>query len=136
MPSPVRILALLCAIAVVGCATVPSGKTFDSAVGEWDTRFTTLSGKMESPRMTIIDETKASYGYAGGRLFFDTVNDKRKWEGYWVEDYGPNMSCAEKKDGSDVWGRVVFRFNDAYNSSDGDWDTCGEGKKFPWTGYR
>ena len=127
---------LLSTILITGCASGPSGKTFDSALGEWKTLFISIKGRSVSPRMTIIDETKATYGFHRGRIFFFAVDDQGKWEGYWVESYAPNMSCTEKKDGSNVWGVVVLQFNDTYTNFTGDWDSCGEGKKHPWKGNR
>ena len=136
MSKLIRTFVLLSTILIIGCASGPSGKTFDSALGEWKTKTITLSGRFTSDRMTITDKSKATYGISGGRIFFYAVDDQGKWEGYWVEDYGPNMSCTEAKDGSNVWGVVVFQFNDTYSNFTGDWDTCGEGKKYAWNGYR
>jgi hypothetical protein len=131
-----RVLALFSTLLMVSCASGPSGKTFDSALGEWESEFKTMSGKSRSARMTIIDETKASTAFNGGRIFFYAVDDQGKWEGYWVENDAPDISCTEKKDGSDVWGVVVFQFNDTYSSFTGDWDACGKGTKYSYKGYR
>jgi hypothetical protein len=131
-----RALAILSTLLIVSCASGPSGKAFDSALGEWETEFKTMSNKSRSARMTIIDETKASYAFNGGRIFFYAVDDQGKWEGYWVEDDTPNMSCTEIKDGSNGWGVVVFQFNDTYSSFTGDWDACGKGIKYSYSGYR
>ena len=132
-----RTVAIFLTLLIISCAaTTPSGKTFDSALGEWKTGFTTITGGYAYPQMTIIDETKATYGFHGGRINFHAVDDQGKWEGYWAEDYALNMSCTEKKDGSNVWGVVVFQFNDTYTSFTGDWDACGEGRKYSWNGNR
>ena len=131
-----RVLAIFYTLIMIGCASGPSGKAFDSAVGEWKYEFRTMSNKSRSTQMTIIDETKASYEFSGGRIFFYAVDDQVKWEGYWVEDSAPDVSCTEKKDGSNVWGVTVFQFNDTYNSFTGEWDVCGKGTKDPHSGYR
>lgn len=52
---------------------------------------TALSGKM-----TFIDETKATYTYDNGRIFFYAIDDLDKWEGYWVENSGAR-DCADKR---------------------------------------
>jgi hypothetical protein len=132
-----RELAILAVISLgTGCATGPSGKTFESATGEWQTRTRTVSGKSLSVPMTIHNESSASYPFGGGRILFETADSQGRWEGYWVEDNGESMSCEQQKDGSNVWGAVVFRFNGAYNEFSGEYDACGEGKKYPWDGYR
>ena len=131
-----RVLAIFSTLLMVSCASGPSGKTFDSALGEWKTEFITMNSQSGTPRMTIIDETKASYAFTGGRIFFSAVDDQGKWEGYWVEDDATDMSCTEKKDGSNVWGVVVFQFNETYNEYKGTWDFCGEDQKFATKGVR
>jgi hypothetical protein len=131
-----KALLVLSTLLIISCATGPSGKSFDSALGEWKTKTVQSSGRVTSDRMTIIDETKATYGFGEGRIFFYAVDDQGKWEGYWVESDGSNMSCTETKDGSNIWGVVVFQFNDSYSSFSGDWDACGQGKKSSWNGYR
>jgi hypothetical protein len=131
-----RVLAIFSTLLLVSCASGPSGKSFDSALGEWKAKIQIMSNQSRSARMTIIDETKASYAFNGGRIFFYAVDDQGKWEGYWVENDAPDMSCTEQKDGSNVWGVVVFQFNDTYSSFTGDSDACGKGTKYPWNGYR
>jgi len=86
-------------------------------------------------QMTIVDETKSTYSsYRNGRILFCAIDDQRKWEGYWVEEI--NGNCADKKDGSTYWGVVTFRFNDTYTEWKGEFDECGEGRKYPWDGFR
>jgi hypothetical protein len=85
--------------------------------------------------MTIIDEKKATYTYANGRIFFYAIDGQDKWKGYWVEDSGAH-DCSEKKDGSTDWGVAIFQFNDAYNEFRGELDFCGVGSKYPWSGVR
>ena len=131
-----RIIALLTTTLAAGCATGPSEESFDSAVGKWKTKWLTISGSPRTVRLTIFDESKATYGYHSGRILFYAVDDQRNWEGYWVESYAQNISCAESKDGSDVWGVVKFQFNDTYTQFTGDWDACGKGAKYPWNGRR
>ena len=85
--------------------------------------------------MTIIDETKATYTWSNGRIFFYSTDDQGKWEGYWVENAGQH-DCSDKKDGSTDWGVAIFQFNDAYNSFSGKWNFCGSGEEFDWDGAR
>ena len=131
-----RILATFSALLFTICASGQSGMSFDSALGEWETKFVTLGGNIATPRMTIIDESKATYEYQGGRILFYAVDDQGKWEGYWVESKPGNKSCTESKDGSNFWGKVVFQFNDTYTNFTGKWDLCEKGKKYPWSGNR
>jgi len=131
-----RVLAIIAILIMVGCASSPSGKTFDSAQGEWTFEFKTMTNKSRSTRMKIIDETKANYEFNGGRIFFYAVDDQGKWEGYWVEDEAPDISCTEKKDGSNVWGVSTLQFNETYSSFTGEWDVCGKGTKYPQSGFR
>ena len=121
----------------IGSASGASGKTFDSAMGEWSSRAQDGGGGciLATMQMTIVDETKATYpSYANGRILFYAIDDQRKWEGYWVQD-GADY-CADKKDGSGYWGAVTFRFNDTYTKWKGEYDECGVGRKFPWVGAR
>lgn len=131
---PTRILATLSTLLIVSCASGPSGMGIDSAIGEWQTEFVNLRGIIATPRMTIIDESKAIYEYQEGRILFDAVDDQGKWEGYWVER-GVN-TCTESKDGSKFWGMVSFQFNDTYTNFTGYWNLCGKGIKRPWSGNR
>jgi hypothetical protein len=85
--------------------------------------------------MTIVDKRKATYTYDNGRILFYAIINQIYWEGYWVENSGAH-DCSEKKDGSTDWGVVKFQFNDAYNSFSGEWDFCGEGPKYSWSGVR
>ena len=85
--------------------------------------------------MTIVDETKAIYpSYRNGRIFWYAIDDQRKWEGYWIDEIAGN--CIEKKYGSTYWGVVTFRFNETYTEWKGEFDECGEGRKYPWDGIR
>jgi hypothetical protein len=91
---------------------------------------------MERSQMTIVDEIKATYTIGNGRIFFYAIDDQRKWEGYWVQDGIVGFDCTDKKDGSTYWGAVTFRFNDTYTQWKGEFDFCGEGRKYPWNGFR
>ena len=130
-----RTFVLLSTILIIGCATGPSGKSFDSAVGEWSSQILQPTGIALSTKLTIIDETKATYEWTNGRILFHSIDGQGKWEGYWVEDAGRH-DCGDKKDGSTDWGVAVFQFNDAYNKFTGKWDFCGDGEKFDWDGVR
>ena len=129
-----RTFLLLSTILIIGCAGT-SGKSFDSAMGEWNLRFHPPSGTPVSAKLTIIDETKATYTWMNGRILFYATDGQGKWEGYWVEDAGQH-DCSDKKDGSTDWGAGVIRFNDAYNKFTGEWDFCGDGEQFDWDGVR
>lgn len=127
-------IVLLSPILVIGCAG-QSGKSFDSPVGDWNLRFHPPYGAPKSTKLTIIDETRASYTWRNGRIFFYSTNEQGKWEGYWVEDSGQNK-CSDKKDGSANWGVNILQFNDAYNNFAGKWDFCGDGQRFDLDGAR
>jgi hypothetical protein len=102
-------------------------------MGEWSSRDQGPDCILERFQLTIVDETKATYTIGNGRIFFYAIDDQRKWEGYWVQEgYG----CADKKDGSNYWGVVTFQFNETYTRWKGELDFCGEGRKFPWDGFR
>ncbi len=131
----VKTFVLLSTILIIDCASGQSGKSFDSAMGEWSWQYELPSGRFYSGKMTIIDETKATYTFNNGRILFYAVDDQGKWEGYWVEDPGAH-DCSDKKDGSTDWGVVTFQFNDAYNSFSGEWDFCGLSLKYGWSGFR
>ena len=130
----VKTFVLLSTILIIGCAG-PSGKSFDSAVGEWSLQFHPPSGTTVAAKLTIIDEAKATYTWMNGRILFYAIEEQGKWEGYWVEDAGQH-DCWEKKDGSTDWGVATFLFNDAYNSFSGKWDFCGDGEIFDLDGVR
>jgi TolB-like protein/class 3 adenylate cyclase/Flp pilus assembly protein TadD len=118
---------------IIGSASGASGKTFDSAMGEWSYSSQGTDCNLNRYQLTIVDEIKVTYPERNGRILFYAIDDQRKWEGYWVEDAG---GCADKKDGSNYWGVVTFRFNDTYTEWKGEFDECGEGKKYPWHGFR
>jgi hypothetical protein len=131
----VKTFVLLSTILIIGGASGSSGKSFDSAMGEWSWQYEVPSGRFYSGKMTIIDETKATYTFNNGRILFYAVDDQGKWEGYWVEDPGAH-GCSDKKDGSYNWGVAIFQFNDAYNKFRGKYDFCGEGSRFSWSAVR
>jgi tetratricopeptide (TPR) repeat protein len=120
---------------IAGSASGASAKTFDSAMGEWSSIFQGSDCVLNKVQLTIVDETKAiTPSYRNGRILFYALDDQRKWEGYWVDEIAGN--CVEKKDGSTYWGVVTFRFNDTYTEWKGEFDECGEGRKYPWDGFR
>jgi hypothetical protein len=134
MQNLIRTFVLLSQILVIGCAG-PSGKSFDSPVGEWNSQIEPPYGAPKSTKLTIIDETRATYTWRNGRIFFYSTDERGRWEGYWVEDSG-QLKCSEKKDGSINWGVSIFQFNEAYNKFTGEWDSCGDGQRFGWDGSR
>ena len=119
---------------ISGSASGASEKTFDSAMGEWSSIAQEGDCGLVKIQMTIVDETKATYSYANGRILFYSIDDQRKWEGYWVQDGADN--CANKKDGSGYWGAVTFQFNDTYTQWKGEYDYCRVGRKYLWDGAR
>ena len=105
------------------------------AKGEWQTIWR-VGSELIKARLKIIDDTRVTYGYKSGRIFFYSIGKQGKWEGYWVEDTGSKVCGNVLKDGSRHWGKVIFQFNDNYTSFKGTWDYCGQGKKTRWNGYR
>jgi len=104
-------------------------------MGEWSYRAQGSDCDLVKAQMTIVDETKSTCSsYRNGRNLFYAIDDQRKWEGYWVEEI--NGNCADKKDGSTYWGVVTFRINDTDTEWKGEFDECGEGRKYPWDGFR
>ena len=124
----IRTFSLLLTLLVVGCATGPSGITFDSPVGDWREKIQRMNGNWRSGNLTIIDETKATYMPNEGQIFFYAIDDQGKWEGHWVVKYYEDVQnqCLEEKHGSENWGVAIFQFNDAYNKYEGTWDMCGK----------
>ena len=104
-------------------------------MGDWSSQMQQPTGTAVSAKITIIDETKATYTRANGRILFYAIDGQGKWEGYWVENSGAH-DCSDKKDGSTDWGVAIFQFNDAYNSFSGKWDFCGDGDKYDLDGAR
>ena len=131
-----KIPALSWQALIIGSASGASGKTFDSAMGEWNIRVQGPDCILDIAEMTFVDEIKVTYtpSYREGRVFWYAIDDQRKWEGYWVE--GARGNCADKKDGSTYWGVLTIRFNDTYTEWKGEFNICGEGRKYPWDGFR
>jgi len=134
MQNLIKTFVLLSTVLIIGCAG-PSEKSFDSAMGEWSWTYELPSANRAAGTMTIIDETKATYSHANGRILFYAIDDQGKWEGYWVQISAGHV-CPNKKDGSTNWGVAIFQFNDAYNKFSGTWDYCGDGELFDWYGSR
>jgi hypothetical protein len=103
-------------------------------MGEWSWRMQGPDCILNRGRLTFVDEIKVTYPYSNGRIFFYAIDDQRKWEGYWVESGGD--ACADKKDGSTTWGVMTLQFNDIYTKWKGEWDYCGEDRKYPFNGFR
>jgi hypothetical protein len=130
-----KIPALSWQYLIASSASGASAKTFDSAMGEWSSIFQGSDCVLNKIQLTIVDETMATYpSYRNGRIFWYAIDDQRKWEGYWVDEIDGN--CIEKKDGSTYWGVVTFRFNDTYTQWKGEFDECGEGRKYSQDGFR
>ena len=132
---PTRFLVLLSTILIVGCATGPSGMTFDSPIGEWSEKVEKKSGGHGVSRLTILDETNAVYTNPNGRIEFHTIDAQRKWTGYWILENSQNP-CSEEKSGSLHWGENIYQFNETYNRYTGSWDNCGKGRKYKLSGVR
>ncbi len=126
---------MLSTLLIISCATGPSEKTFDSAVGVWSDKYKTMSGKTRSSVVTIIDETKATYTNPNGRIEFYSIDDQRTWKGYWIEEDG-STSCSVEKSGSMHWGEQIYQFNETYSQYTGSWDMCGKGPKYSFKGVR
>jgi hypothetical protein len=137
------ISAIISVFLIVGCAGVdkPSGKIFDSPLGDWNIRFQyrrTGDGYLAwSPNrsMSILDTKTATYSVGNGRMHFDATDDPYIWKGTWVQD-SRSKSCKTEKHGSTIWGMQTIQFNEAYDEFKGTWDECGEGQKFDLTGVR
>jgi hypothetical protein len=130
-----KVLLTLSILLAIGCATAPSGKTFDSAMGVWSDKYQTSMGKTRSSVVTIIDKTKGTYTNPDGRVEFYSIDDQRTWKGYWIEESGSDP-CSTEKSGSMFWGEQIYHFNETYNQYTGTWDFCGEGKKYSFKGVR
>ena len=121
------------ALIVIGCASGPSGRTFDTPIGEWSEKYESRSGQTKSTRLIIVDESGGTF--TDGRLKFYSVADDRTWKGYWIHETGMSP-CSEEKHGSLYWGEQVFHFNETFNQYTGTWDMCGAGPKYTARGYR
>ena len=111
-----------------------SGKTFDSAMGEWITIFQGSDCELVTTQMIIVDETKAiTPSYRNGRILFYEIDDQRTWEGHWIDEI--DGGCAEKY-GSTYWGVLTIQFNESYTEWKGNMDECGKGRKYTWDGFR
>ena len=135
MINVMRPFVFLSTILIIGSASGASGKSFDSAIGEWSWLGEGPHGAVEIGQMTIVDEMKATYSYRNGRIFFYAIYDQRKWEGYWIESTGV-YNCADKMDGDTNWGTMRFQFNDTYTKWKGEFDFCGRPNKYSWDGFR
>jgi len=130
----IKVLAMLLALLIVGCASTPSGMSIDSPIGEWSEQYESMSGDMRSSKVTIIDESMGTYTNPDGRSEFYAIDEGRS-KGYWIEEGGSDP-CSEEKGGSMFWGEQNFEFNDTYDQYEGTWDMCGEGRKYTTKGVR
>ena len=126
---------MLSTLLIVGCASGPSEKSFDSPIGEWNEQYEGRLGDWKTSKVTIIDETKGTYTNPGGRILFYAIDDQGRWMGHWVTGL-TSTPCFEENDGSKYWGVNIYQFNDTYNEYRGTWDYCGEGEKYSMKGYR
>ena len=118
-----------------GPADGAPGKSFDSAMGEWKWALQGPDCDLVTGQFTFVDEIKVNYPpYRNTRIVWYSTDDPHQWEGYWVDDYG--FDCGEEKDGSKAWGVVTINFNEAYTQWKGEFDICGDDRKFPWNGFR
>ena len=122
------------AFLVLGSGANFQVKAFDSPVGEWTYREATMQGHLMRGKITFIDKTRATYTANNGRIHFVPTLDKRKWEGYWIEDRFD--ACPTARDGSKHWGTMIFQFNADYSQFEGTWNMCGVSEKYTWTGFR
>ena len=134
MPGKFTNISVLFAFTLLaGCASGPSGESFDSPIGVWNEKWESSSGMMKPATLTIIDESRGAYTPNG--VEFHVKEEPRTWKGFWIMDTG-SQACLEDKDGSPYWGETTFRFNETYNRYSGTWDMCGMGQKFSLAGRR
>ena len=93
-----------------------------------------MEGHSVRGKMSITDNTHATYTANNGRIIFVATNDNGRWDGYWIED--GSDACSTEKDGSKQWGVATFQFNDDYSQFEGTWDMCGNGENYSWSGFR
>ena len=130
-----RLLAIPLILLIAGCATAPSGNSFDSAIGEWNERYETMNGNTRSTVLTISDETRAIYSNPTVQIAFYSIDDQRRWKGDWTGESGANP-CSVERNGSQYWGEQILHFNETYNQYTGTWNACGEGPNYPYNGIR
>jgi hypothetical protein len=144
----IKVLVVLSISLVIGCATSPSpsGKVFDSPIGEWTDQYETTGGGevpsgadgiIKTTKFIIIDETRAIYPGLNGRVEFYAIDEQGRWKGYWIDEHLTKyFLCSEEKGGSPYWGEIIYQFNETYNQYSGTWDKCGKGKKYAISGVR
>ena len=140
MQTLIRTFVLLSTILVIGCASGPSGKSFDSPIGKWNEEWEIHDehgADWSLQKVTIIDETRGTYTsrWSVGRILFYAIDDQGRWMGHWVQ-MSSSVPCVEEKHGSKYWGVNIYQFNDNYAEYQGTWDNCGEGHKYRTKGYR
>ena len=134
MFNTVKFGGLLVLSLMIGCASGPSGKSFDSPIGECSETHETRKGGRKTVKLTIVDKTKGIDSH-GVVLEIYSSDDAYTWKAYWIMDSG-GYPCSTKKQGSPYWGEQVFRFNENYNEYEGTWNSCGEGKEYWSRGFR
>jgi len=119
-------LALVVAAAGSGAAQVVTTDPAGPFVGEWATRFGTLTLEADGP-----DALRGRYG-EDGRLEGEVVDGV--FRGYWVEDDSERPQPT-RRDGSRHWGRVRFTVDGG--SLAGAWSYGEAPPSRPWDGsYR
>ena len=136
MSNLLRTCAFFTTSLMIGCATGPSGESFDSPIGKWSEQWESPGGTNTS-RLTIFDETSGKYSPPyDSRVEFHAIDRQRTWKGIWMNDGPGSNSCNEEKGGSKNWGETLYQFNETYNRYKGNWDFCGEGPKYATSGVR
>ena len=137
MLNPTKTAVMLLVILIAGCATGPSGQSFDSAIGVWNERYEIPNGSPLTSRLTITDESVGIYTHSV-RVEFYAIEKQRKWKGYWIHETGEfgAFPSSEEKNGTVFWGEVIYQFNETYNGYTGTWDFCGKDQKFASKGVR
>lgn len=104
------------------------------AAAEWSTSYGTMI-LPDSPESGAI---RLTYGTDEGRIIGTLLRPKCTdcgfmLEGLWVEA-GSDQDCTTAEDGSIYWGNVTLEFNPAFTSFEGNWDYCGGGRTYSWSG--
>ena len=136
MPFRARSLCILIPALMLGCASGPSGQSFESPLGNWTEKYVKASGRVQSSRLTIVQNGGRYSDSFSTRVVFSDKEDPRIWKGIWIQDGRTGGRCLEEIEGSKYWGEMVFQFNETYSEYTGTSDYCGEGKKDPISGYR
>jgi hypothetical protein len=133
-----RVLATVSSLLIIGCAATPSGQTYDSAIGEWEETYTSMSGGTRSTNVKFIDEENGTFvldNGMDGRIEIFSKEGQRTWRGYAILKSGSDQ-CPTEKGGSKYWSELVFHFNETYNQYTGNYKRCGDGRESNINGVR